>query len=48
MRIGEVLHRIIGKRLKIDLNVGVNKTFLENRKFGVGVPRGVDVLVASG
>ena len=46
VRIGEVLRRIIGKRLKIDLNADVSKTFLEKRQFGVGVPGGVDVLVA--
>ena len=32
--------------MKIDLNANVNKTLLEKRQFGVGVPGGVDVLVA--
>ena len=46
VRIGEVFRRIIGKRLKNDLSSDVSKTFLEHRQFGVGVPGGVDILVA--
>ena len=46
VRIGEVFRRIIGKRLKNDLSSEVSKTFLEHRQFGVGVPGGVDALVA--
>ena len=46
IRVGEVLRRIVGKRLKVDLQADVTKTFLKHRQFGVGVPGGVDILVA--
>ena len=46
IRIGELLRRIIGKRLKTDIQSIVTKTFLEGRQFGAGVPGGADILIA--
>jgi len=46
IRIGELLRRVLGKRLKTDIQSTVAKTFLEARQFGAGVPGGADILIA--
>ena len=46
IRVGEVLRRVVAKRLAYDARQSAGKLLLEHRQFGAGIPGGLDALVA--